>query len=106
MNVKILVLITLMVLFFVTSSSADVLDENVPLFQVPEKAQHAIKEHSQNGMIENIEKRTMKKKVIIYKAKVIKPDGKIIEVTVEEDGTFVETQHSHKPHSHRLKLRE
>lgn len=96
MNVKILVHTSLMALFFATSSLASVLDDNVPLSQVPEKVQQTIKEHTQNGMIEHVEKRTMKKKVIVYQAKVIKPDGKTIEITVEEDGTFVKFGHEHK----------
>ena len=96
MNVKILTLVSLMTLFFITSGFARVLDDNVPLSQAPEKAQQTFKENTQNGMIENVEKRTMKKEITVYKAKVIKPDGKTIEITAEEDGTLVNIEIPHK----------
>ncbi|SDZ01856.1 hypothetical protein [Nitrosomonas sp. Nm33] len=103
MNIKILILSSLMILLFVTSSLARVLDDNVPLFQVPEKVRQTIKEYTQDGMIENVEKRTMKKKVIVYDAEVRKPNGEAIEITIEEDGTFVEIRHPQKSKSHKLK---
>ncbi len=103
MNVKILTLASLMTLFFVTSGFTRVLDDNVPLSQVPEKVKQTIKEYTQDGMIENVEKRTMKKKVIVYEVEARKPDGEAIVITVEEDGTFVGIQQPHKMNSHELK---
>ncbi|SDH05397.1 PepSY domain-containing protein [Nitrosomonas sp. Nm132] len=93
MNVKIRALALLTTLLFATSSFADLLgDEKVEWSQVPEKVQKTITQHAQGGTIEKIEKETEKKKVIVYEAHVKKPDGKKIEIKVEEDGTLFEIE--------------
>jgi len=93
MNIKIRTLVSLMILLFATSSFAGLLgDEKVEWSQVPEKVQQTITQHLQGGTVEKIEKETMKKKVIVYEAEVRKPDGKKIEIKVEEDGTLVEIE--------------
>ena len=93
MNIKIRTLVSLMILLFATSSFAGLLgDEKVEWSQVPEKVQQTITQHAQGGTVEKIEKETMKKKVIVYEAEVRKPDGKKIEIKVEEDGTLVEIE--------------
>ena len=93
MSIKIRTLVSLMTLLFATSSFAGLLgDEKVEWSQVPEKVQQTITQHAQGGTVEKIEKETMKKKVIVYEAEVRKPDGKKIEIKVEEDGTLVEIE--------------
>ncbi|HBZ30394.1 MAG TPA: hypothetical protein DEO56_07345 [Nitrosomonas nitrosa] len=93
MNIKLNVIITLIALFLSTSSFAGLFDEEkVEWSQVPEKVQQTINQHLQGGTIEKIEKETKKKKVIVYEAYVKKPDGKKIEIKVEEDGTLLEIE--------------
>jgi hypothetical protein len=93
MNAKVRVLASLLALLFATSSFAGLFDdEKVEWSQVPEKVQQTITQHSQGGAIEKIEKETKKKKVIVYEAYVKKPDGKKIEIKVEEDGTLLEIE--------------
>lgn len=93
MNTKIRILISMMTLLFATSSFAGLLDEEkVEWSQVPEKVQQTINQHLQGGTIEKIEKETEKKKIIVYEAYVKKPDGKKIEIKVEEDGTLLEIE--------------
>lgn len=100
MNIKILTLTSLITLFFVTPALTKVLDDNVPLSKIPERVQHTIKEYTQGGMIENVEKRTMKKKITVYEAEVIKPNGESINIIIEEDGTFIEMRQPHKIKPH------
>lgn len=93
MNTKVRILVLLATLLFVTSSFAGLFDdEKVEWSQVPEKVQQTITQHLQDGTIEKIEKETKNKKVIIYEAEVRKPDGKKIEIKVEEDGTLIEIE--------------
>ncbi|MCW5602843.1 PepSY domain-containing protein [Nitrosomonas sp.] len=93
MKIKLNVIITLIALFLSTSSFAGLFDEEkVEWSQVPEKVQQTINQHLQGGTIEKIEKETKKKKVIVYEAYVKKPDGKKIEIKVEEDGTLIEIE--------------
>ena len=93
MSIKIRALVSLMTLLFATPSSASLFgDEKVEWYQVPEKVQQTITQHSQGGTIDKIEKETMKKKVIVYEVEVTKPDGKKIEIKVEEDGTLIELE--------------
>ena len=93
MKIKLNVIITLIALFLSTSSFAGLFDEEkVEWSQVPEKVQQTINQHLQGGTIEKIEKETKKKKVIVYVAYVKKPDGKKIEIKVEEDGTLIEIE--------------
>ncbi|MCW5599172.1 MAG: PepSY domain-containing protein [Nitrosomonas sp.] len=93
MKIKLNVIITLIALFLSTSSFAGLFDEEkVEWSQVPEKVQQTINQHLQGGTIEKIEKETKKKKVIVYEAYVKKPDGKKIEIKVEEDGTLLEIE--------------
>ena len=93
MTIKIRALVSLMTLLFATSSFASLFgDEKVEWSQVPEEVQQTITQHSQGGTIEKIEKETKKKKVIVYEAEVRKPDGKKIEIKVEEDGTLIELE--------------
>ncbi|SDW70428.1 PepSY domain-containing protein [Nitrosomonas communis] len=95
MNVKNLTLLSLLTLLFATSSFAGLFDEKVEMSQVPEKVQQAITQNAQGGTIQKVEKGTMKKKVVIYEATVKKPDGKEIEIKVEEDGTLVKMEDAH-----------
>lgn len=93
MNIKLNVIITLIALFLSTSSFAGLFDEEkVEWSQVPEKVQQTINQHLQGGTIEKIEKEAKEKKVIVYEAYVKKPDGKKIEIKVEEDGTLLEIE--------------
>ena len=93
MKIKLNVIITLIALFLSTSSFAGLFDEEkVEWSQVPEKVQQTINQHLQGGTIEKIEKETKKKKVIVYEAYVKKPDGKKIEIKVEEDDTLLEIE--------------
>lgn len=93
MNAKIRILAALITLFFASSGFAGLFDEEkVEWSQVPEKVQQTINQHLQGGTIEKIEKETKKKKIIVYEAYVKKPDGKKIEIKVEEDGTLLEIE--------------
>lgn len=93
MNTKVRILVLLATLLFATSSFAGLFDdEKVEWSQVPKKVQQTITQHLQGGTIEEIEKETKSKKVIIYEAEVRKPDGKKIEIKVEEDGTLIEIE--------------
>ncbi len=69
-------------------------DEEIEWSQVPPKVQETITEHMQGGEIEKIEREIKKKKitVIVYEAKVKKPDGKEIEIKVDENGTLIELE--------------
>ncbi len=95
MNVKNLVLTSLLTMLFATSSYAGLFDEKVEMSQIPEKVQQTITQNAQNGTIQKVEKGTMKKKVIVYVATVKKPDGKEIEIQVEEDGALVKMDDAH-----------
>ncbi len=93
MNIRILTLILTMTLIFATSSFASLFgEEKVEWSQVPVKVQETITEHLQGGKIVEIEKETKKKTITVCEAKVKKPDGKKIEIKVEEDGTLFELE--------------
>ena len=93
MNIKRRILISLVILLFATSSLASSSnEEKVEWSQVPEKVQQTITKHAHGGTIEKIEKEIEKKKVTVYEAYVKKPDGKKIEIKVEEDGTLIEVE--------------
>lgn len=93
MSIKIRVFVSLIILLFATSSFADLFgDEKVEWSQVPEKVQRTITQHLQGGTIEKIEKEIEKKKIIVYEVEAKKPNGKKMEIKVEEDGTLIEIE--------------
>ena len=93
MNISIRALFLTMSLIFATSSFAGLFgEENVKWSQVPIKVQKIISQHLQGGEIEEIEKEKKKKTIMVYEAKIKRPDGKKIEIKVEEDGTLLELE--------------
>jgi len=93
MDIKLRLLVSLITALFVTDSLAGPFgDKKVEWSQVPEKVQQTITQHAQGGTIEKIERETKKKKIIVYEAKVRMPDGRKIEIEVEEDGTLIEIE--------------
>ncbi len=88
---SIFVLLLAIAFVFVFSAFAGA-DEEIEWSQVPPKVQKTIIEYMQDGEIEKIEKEIKKKKVLvsIYAAKVKKPDGKKIQIKVDENGVLIE----------------
>ncbi len=93
MNISIRTLFLTMTLIFATSSFAGLFGEkNVKWSQIPIKVQNTITEHLQGGEIKELKKEKKKKTITVYEAKIKRPDGKKIEIKVEEDGTLLELE--------------
>lgn len=92
MVIKLFAFILPMILIFAAPSFAGWKEEKVEWSQVPTKVQETITEHAQGGEILEVEKEKKKKAIIVYEAEVRKPDGKKIEIKVEEDGTLIEIE--------------
>ena len=92
MVIKLYAFILPMILIFAAPSFAGWNEEKVEWSQVPAKVQETITEHAQGGEILEVEKEKKKKVITVYEAEVRKPDGKKIEIKVEEDGTLIEIE--------------
>ena len=88
---------------FATSAFAEK-EERIPWADVPPAVQKTITDHAGGGKIEEIEKETKTqhvrilhfdsdKIVTVYEAEVEKPDGKEIEIRVDEDGKLLKIKH-------------
>ncbi|PXW83484.1 hypothetical protein C8R34_1276 [Nitrosomonas sp. Nm84] len=103
MNIRVLAFFLLVALAFSTASYAGSKSKEEGIVewpQVPHKAQQIITEHIQGGEILKIKKehiilmkdKGMKKKTIIYLARIQNTDGKKIWVTVDKDGELVDVE--------------
>lgn len=88
---------------FATSAFAEK-EERIPWTDVPPAVQKTITDHAGGGKIEEIQKETKTqhvrilhfdsdKIVTVYEAEVEKPDGKEIEIRVDEDGKLIKIKH-------------
>ncbi|SEN27306.1 hypothetical protein [Nitrosomonas marina] len=91
MKISVFVLVSVAILFFSSNGSASLFsEEKIEWPKVPARVQHTIASHLHGGKIEEIEKKSKKKTITVYEAKITKPDGDQVEIKVEEDGTLVE----------------
>ena len=95
MNTKALLLVALPLAMAYATSGFAGKEEKVEWSQVPVAVQKTITENSGGGKVEKIEKERETKNgkaVTIYEAKIKKPDGKKIEIEVDEDGKLFKVE--------------
>lgn len=79
-----------LLLSFALFGCADINNEKIEWDQLPPEVQKTFSENLQGGEIREIEKETEKKTIIVYEAMIQRPDGRKIEIKVEENGMLFE----------------
>jgi uncharacterized membrane protein YkoI len=81
-----------LLLSFTFSGCADINNEKIEWAQLPLEVQKTFSENLEGGKILEIEKETEKKTITVYEATIQRPDGREIEIKVEENGMLFELE--------------